>query len=200
MPGVEVQEYRPTERQKNEIQYFQSSPWKEQHLDPTRTGIVALRDYLQQLLDRHIERELPKVRDEIRSLQRQTEDELEMLGEERSDASRMRTYLTRLAMSFHRLCTSGLVGIYHGSGGSFFDGAETHRSRRLRAVVQRLNSGFADDMRTGGAKRKIGSTEQNDSEVSEEGEQSMQVSEKEMKAWVRKVSMVQFSRTMYIDI
>ncbi|KAL9109075.1 MAG: hypothetical protein Q9187_008207, partial [Circinaria calcarea] len=70
----------PEQRQKSEIQYFQYSPWKEQALSMDRVGIVALRSYLQILLDQHIERELPKVREEIRTLIVKTEQEAIALG------------------------------------------------------------------------------------------------------------------------
>ena len=181
----------PEERHKNEIQYFRSSPWKEQLLDPQRTGILALRKFLQHLLDKHIERELPKVRDDVRMLLLQTEQELAALGEERSDPPRMRTYLTRLAMLFYQLSTSALNGTYEDVGGSFFDNHDSHDARRLRAKVQHLNVCFADEMRFNGAKRKILSLAARDTDTDEEQEHTSDgqicLSEKEMKTWIKKV-------------
>jgi hypothetical protein len=48
-------------RQQQEAQFFNSSPWVEQHLDRSRIGITRLRTFLQQLLANYIDRELPKV-------------------------------------------------------------------------------------------------------------------------------------------
>ncbi|KAK4983241.1 hypothetical protein LTR28_002530, partial [Elasticomyces elasticus] len=108
-------------RQKNEKRYFESSPWKEQALDGDRVGIIALRSYLQNLLDQHIERELPRVREEIRSLLGSTKLEIAALGEERSTVGHMRLFLSRLAMRFHSLTTSALNGTYHEADPVFFD-------------------------------------------------------------------------------
>ncbi|KAL5401089.1 hypothetical protein PMIN03_011811 [Paraphaeosphaeria minitans] len=55
---LEIREgLRWEERQRQEALFFQSSPWKEQNLDMARVGIDNLRNFLQRLLDDHIERE-----------------------------------------------------------------------------------------------------------------------------------------------
>jgi hypothetical protein len=108
------------QRQRNETRYFQSSPWKEQALDMDRVGIVSLRTYIQGLLDQHIERELPKVRDEIRNLMTRTEKEILTLGDERPTIAHLRMFLSRLAMQFHTLVTSALNGTYHEADSVFF--------------------------------------------------------------------------------
>jgi len=41
-------------------------------LSMDRVGILSLRSYLQSLLDQHIERELPKVREEVKLLMKKT--------------------------------------------------------------------------------------------------------------------------------
>ncbi|KAK5201682.1 hypothetical protein LTR41_012124, partial [Exophiala xenobiotica] len=79
-------------------------------LDPARLGIVALRTNLQQLLDRRIEKELPKVRHDVRELLTRTEADLATMGEERDSASKMRMFLTRLAMAIDQAVTSTLNG------------------------------------------------------------------------------------------
>ncbi|KAK1808341.1 hypothetical protein LTR12_017304 [Friedmanniomyces endolithicus] len=43
-----------------ELRYFQSSLWRDQKLDASRVGVNKLKTFLQALLDRHIEKELPK--------------------------------------------------------------------------------------------------------------------------------------------
>ena len=56
--------YCHRDREQHERTYFAASPWKELSLDVDRIGIAPLREFLQRLLDQHIERELPKVRKE----------------------------------------------------------------------------------------------------------------------------------------
>lgn len=53
-------------RESWEHSFFQTSPWRERNLDKDRTGISALRHFLQKLLDRHIEHEFPRVRERSR--------------------------------------------------------------------------------------------------------------------------------------
>ena len=60
--------------------------------DPAHLGINALKEYLQDLLDRHITRMLPGVCDEIRTLLISIAAELANLGNEHS----MRIVLTSL--------------------------------------------------------------------------------------------------------
>ena len=199
------------QRQRNEIKYFESSPWKEQHLDMDRVGIIALRSYLQNLLDQHIERELPKVRQEIRSLMVKTENEMITLGEGRSTTGHLRAYLSRLAMRFHSLATSALNGTYHETDSVFFGGSDTEaRSNRLRASVHQLNTLFSDHMRDNGQKRKLlASTPQNLTvfeNSSEEGSEGLAedgqilVSESGMRAWIREVGGAEYAEHMLIYI
>ena len=64
------------QRALNERAFFQSPPWSKQNLDPDRVGIEKLRDFLQKLLDRHIENELPKVREEIKTMIQRSETDM----------------------------------------------------------------------------------------------------------------------------
>ena len=191
-PHELTQGVTPEQRQKDEIQYFQTPPWKEQSLDPGRIGIVALRNYLQNLLDRHIEKELPKVRHDVRKLLDKTEADLATMGEERDSPSKMRMLLTRLAMTFYQLVSSTLNGTYDDIDMSFFVSKE-NISRRLRARIQNLNTEFADMVRDRGAKRRIVADsegdEQSGSESDESDEGQMLVTEKEMKSWIRQVCL-----------
>lgn len=180
----------PEQRQKGEIQYFHTPPWKEQFLDPARLAVVALRTYLQQLLDRHIEKELPKVRHDVRELLRKTESDLATMGEEGDNASKMRMFLTRLTMSFNQLVTSALNGTYDDVDMAFFNNYEKYRSHRLRATVQNLNTKFADTMRDRGAKRRVVADledDHSDAESNEDDDGQVLVSEKNMKRWVGEV-------------
>ena len=178
------------QRRNAENRYFQSSPWKEQALRMDRVGIVSLRKFLQSLLDQHIERELPKVREEIRNLMKETEQEITALGDDRPSIGHLRIFLSRLAMQFHNLTTSALNGNYHETDPTFFreSGIENH-STRLRALTHRLNSEFSSYMRENGQKRKVinrGSDEDSEPVDSEE-EGQLLVTEREMREWVKEV-------------
>jgi hypothetical protein len=190
-PNELTQGVTSEQRQKDEIRYFQTPPWKEQSLDPERLGIVALRKYLQSLLDRHIEKELPKVRQDVRKLLERTESDLAKMGEERDSPSKMRMLLTRWAMAFHQLVTSTLNGTYDDNDMSFFVTGSGNTSRRLRARIQNLNSDFADTVRDRGAKRRIVTVSEEDEQWGPESDQSQDgqilVTEKEMKSWIRQV-------------
>jgi len=59
-----------------------------------RVGILSLRSYLQSPLDQHIERELPKVREEVKILMKKTEVAIEALREERPTTGHLRMFLS----------------------------------------------------------------------------------------------------------
>lgn len=141
-------------RERKELTYFASPPWKEAGLDRTRTGVGSLRKFLQELLSQHTERELPKVRDEVRTLLRSTEKSLAGLGEERHTASHMRMFLSRLAMRYHNLTNAALIGDYDSSECEFFNVSSTE-SRRLRAFIHSVNTDFSNKMRVQGSTVKI---------------------------------------------
>ena len=184
------------QREKNEHLYFASTPWKELALEVERVGIVKLRGFLQRLLDQHIERELPKVREEIRHLIRRTEEDIMSLGEERPTPGHLRMFLSRIAMRFHTLATAALHGDYHGVDTEFFaDSGETHTYLRLRAFVHNVNIAFTNDMREYGQTMKVVQTPETESWEIEPAETSLDapsgqayVTEAEMKAFVLKVS------------
>jgi hypothetical protein len=122
----------------------------------SRVGIKALRTFLQELLEQHIKRELPKVRAEIKTLLLQTESEIAGLGDARPTVGHIRMFLTRLSMSFHSLAQAALDGNYHVPDSSFLnDFNEFDNSTRLRAEVHRLNGEFAANMRENAQKRKL---------------------------------------------
>ena len=197
----------PERRAKEESQFFESPQWKDHGLDKNRVGIVALRSYLQTLLDQHIEQELPQVRNEIKSLLEKVELDAATLGDERPTAGQRRMFLSRLAMRFHGLTTSALNGTYHEADIIFFDVLDKDNSTRLRAMIHKLNTEFADHMRDYGEKRKIvtasertrltmqeDSHEENngdewrDSASKEQDNSQLLVTQSEMKEWIKEVS------------
>lgn len=194
----------PEQRQRGEVHYFQSSPWKEQALSMDRVGILSLRSYLQSLLDQHIERELPKVREEVKLLMKKTEVAIEALGEERPTTGHLRMFLSRLAMRFHGLTASALNGTYHEMDSVFFSDHDNDKhSTRLRALVHLLNTDFSDHMRQNGQKRKVIERELNIDcdveDVPEDGQ--LLVTKSEMEVWVKEVSspLARFQRDAQIS-
>ncbi|KAL8838823.1 MAG: hypothetical protein Q9170_001978 [Blastenia crenularia] len=180
----------PEQRQREERDFFQSSPWKEQGLSMDRVGILSLRSYLQILLDQHMERELPKVQEEVRTLMKKTEVAIRALGDERPTTGHLRMFLSRLAMRFYGLTTSALNGTYHETDSVFFSNHNRGGlSSRLRASVHLLNTEFSNKMRQNGQKRKVVEREMDDDSDAEESPTDGQlfVTESEMKSWVKEV-------------
>ncbi|KAI9830934.1 MAG: hypothetical protein M1819_005317 [Sarea resinae] len=169
-----------TERANAEVNFFSSAPWKEQHLDRNRIGIERLRVFLQELLDTHIERELPKVRKDVKSLLSQTDYELEQLGAERSSITQMRMFLTHVSMGFYNVTKAALEGTYDGKDGAFFETSTT----RLRALVHEENGRFATYMREHAEKRKR--SQGVDSDIKDDAEDGqLLVTEGEFDQWVK---------------
>lgn len=180
------------QRSARELLFFKTSPWKELSLDYERVGIVALRIFLQNLLDKHIERELPKVRREIKILLESTEEAITLLGDERPSAGHHRMFLSRIAMHLHNLIISALNGAYHEVDAKFFEQVNLEDSTRLRALVHRRNTEFADFMRDFGEKRKVIQHQSPDDETDFESDEEddnpqILVTESKMKAWVKEV-------------
>ena len=180
-----------SERRNAEMEFFSSGPWKAQGLDYSRVGIDNLRIFLQDLLDEHIEREIPGVRNDVRKLLNGVNEELYDLGAERSSPSEIRMYLTRISTEFQNLVNAGLDGVYDIGGQSgFFNIRKNDENCRLRATVHMKNGNFADYMRENGAKQKVVTHKPTEDEE-EEGQMAekdqMLVTADEMKAWVKEV-------------
>ncbi|KAF3910516.1 Dynamin [Orbilia brochopaga] len=168
-------------RRQMEHSFFTSPPWSEQRLDKDRVGTSRLLTYLQNILDKHIERELPKVYAEIRLLLAQTEDALMALGPERKSPAEMKAYLAQVSLQFHDLCRQGLDGHYAKYGDTLFKYEET----RLRAQVHILNSNFAWKMRVNGAKRKcFAEIDESDLDEDNESENEKSLQERLGDEWI----------------
>ncbi|GKT72564.1 dynamin family protein [Colletotrichum tofieldiae] len=127
-----------------EMNFFSSSAWKAQDLDMNRVGIENLKVFLQRLLDEHLERELPKVKIEIKRHLALKEEELEAMGPERRSLSDIRSFMTNLSMRYYTLAQAALEGNYHSSDVQFFD---KNNGTRLRSLVHQQNGQFATAMR-----------------------------------------------------
>ncbi|KAJ5622943.1 Dynamin [Penicillium lividum] len=141
-------------RRKMESTYFSMPPWSTLGLDPDRVGIDKLRIFLQDLLDGHIERQLPNVRADVRRLLESTNQELNAIGNERKSPSQIRKFLTRISADCHRLVQAAVEGSYGGPDSIFFLHDDDKPFIRLRAAVHLGNETFSSNMSEKGAKRK----------------------------------------------
>ncbi|KAI6608869.1 hypothetical protein MCOR14_012096 [Pyricularia oryzae] len=156
----------------------------------SRIGAENLKLFLQDLLDAHIEKEMPQVVEDIRKVLRTTEESLTRLGQARPTVGHIRIFLTQVSTSFAQLVQAALDGNYHGPYYEFFDHVE---DSRLRAVVHKINGKFATDIRTHGKKRVLRPAESeidwtpDENSIKENNEKELFVTQEEMKNWVKKV-------------
>ncbi|KAB8240074.1 P-loop containing nucleoside triphosphate hydrolase protein [Aspergillus flavus] len=163
------------EWEQTESQFFDSVPWKDLNLEHKRVGVKHLRAFLQDILAEHIERELPKVCDEIQARLKQTRESVSYLGDERSSTLEQRNYLLKISMGYLNLVHAALHGRYQEVEPSFFGDLPSQSSpNRLRARVHELNSDFAAFMHEYGQKRKIVRNE----EITSEGSDAKQITSK----------------------
>ncbi|KZL63530.1 vacuolar sorting protein vps1 [Colletotrichum incanum] len=170
-------------RSELEMNFFSSAPWKAQDLDMIRVGIENLKLFLQRLLDEHLERELPKVKIEIRRHLASKEEELEAMGPERRSLGDIRSFMTNLSMRYYTLAQAALDGNYHSSDVQFFD---KNNGTRLRSQVHQQNGQFATAMRLCGHKREIvDGIHQETSRSSDDVNSQLLVTKDEMIMWIR---------------
>lgn len=173
------------ERRRAELAYFHTEPWKKQELDPARVGIDKLKCFLEEILDSHIERELPKVREDIRRLLRDKNEELEELGSERKSPNQIRTFLTKMSNNYYNVIQAGIDGSYGGRDARFFEIRDGQVSVRLRAVIHIENERFSDYIRQHGERRKIVSKDH--PAVGDEKEGQLFVTKEGMFDWIKEV-------------
>lgn len=182
-PGME-------ERSTRELRFFSAPAWTAHNLDMSRVGIENLRIFLQNLLDAHIDRELPKVREEIKAKLNSIHAELKTLGDARTTIGQIRSFLTGLSMQFYELLQAALEGNYLSINADFF--SRNERSR-LRARIQAANTLFAARMREHSQRRKIASNAsdsgfESDEETPANETAQLSVSKSGMLRWVKQVS------------
>lgn len=173
------------ERRRAELAYFHTDPWKKQDLDPARVGIDKLKYFLEEILDSHIERELPKVREDIRRLLRETNEELDQLRTERKSPNQIRIFLTKISTSYYNIIQAGINGSYGGRDATFFEIRDGQVSVRLRAAIHMENEKFSDYIREYGERRKIVPNDHPDAGDEKEGQ--LFVTKEEMFNWIEKV-------------
>lgn len=99
------------ERRKVETDFFANQPWNRLGLDPSHVDIDNLRVFMQDLLNRQFERELPKVRKDVAQLLNEICEELMDLETERTSPAQIRMYLIRIGTDFQNLVRARVEGI-----------------------------------------------------------------------------------------
>ncbi|KAH7358180.1 interferon-induced GTP-binding protein Mx2 [Plectosphaerella cucumerina] len=135
---------------RDEADFFAQTCWRQCGIDPDRVGSARLKKFMQDLLQDHIEREIPKVKAELRTKLDASELKLRRLGKPRSTAADVRSCLIERSMALGSLTRDALQGHYLGSDSDFFK-----RETRLRALVHQANTSFAAEMRVHASKRRV---------------------------------------------
>jgi GTPase SAR1 family protein len=179
----------PQQRSQRELSFFSGPVWRQHQLDMSRVGVETLKLFLQELLDTHIEKELPKVVDDIKMHLRHTEEGLDLLGQERPTVSHIRIFLTQVSTNFSQLVQAALDGNYHGPHYDFFDQVV---ESRLRAMIHQANGGFSTKLRTHGRKRVVTTVseverDRDEKPINENNEKQLFVTKSEMMDWVKGV-------------
>ncbi|OQV10542.1 hypothetical protein CLAIMM_14523 isoform 2 [Cladophialophora immunda] len=134
------------ERDQAEEDFFKQEDWKA--LPKGRVGIQSLRTRLSKILLSHISKELPEILREVESGILKCEEGLKELGSSRDTIALQRKYLRDASKKFSDLMKDSIGGDY---SDPFFDPRnEEGYKRRLRAVIQNIMSGFAEEMRLRG--------------------------------------------------
>ncbi len=149
----EESSYSFEERNASEATFFRKSIFKE--LPRGSTGIDALRSRLSLLLFEHIKQELPNLQIDLEQALTETSGQLALMGVRRTTPQECRGFLTKLSLEFYEICKAAVNGSYEGE---YFRSSTDYEflpesplaRRRLRAMVQHMNTSFASNMRTQG--------------------------------------------------
>ncbi|KAF4344997.1 interferon-induced gtp-binding mx [Fusarium beomiforme] len=98
------------QRDDAEKEFFSNSPWTK--ISPDRLGIPALKARLRHLQGDLIKSELPKVRTDMTTKQKEYESILESMGESRFTEAQQRIYLGKIAEKFALIKGYGLDAYY----------------------------------------------------------------------------------------
>lgn len=141
------------ERNALEQNYFRHSNFN--CLPKGSVGIDALRERLSRLLFEHVKQELPKLYGDLNKALDDSKQQMEVLGRPRSSPESCREYLMQLSLDFHKLCSAAVKGQYEGAYFKYepslsFAPHNSSATRRLRAMVQKLNANFSTKLRKTG--------------------------------------------------
>lgn len=136
-------------RDRREQEFFQQEPWAS--LPNGQKGVGALRSRLSAILRDQILLQLPNVISDIKAGLAGCKAQLGRLGTARSTLSEQRAYLLKSSQEFTTLVAAAIDGSY---SREFFQNVDDNAAR-LRAIVQRELTSFAETMRIDGQKYKI---------------------------------------------
>ena len=173
--AFEEGEFSLLERNASETTWFSQSNFK--GLPRDNWGIDALKTRLSRLLFAHVKSELPKLREDLENALTDSQGQLNVLGDPRAMPDECKRYLAQLSLDFHEVCKAAIGGHYEGdyfisAMDPTFSPTSTATIRRLRAVIQFMNTEFSNHLRTNGHKYQIDPPINDDSWVSPEGRQS----------------------------
>ncbi|KAI0901055.1 putative dynamin GTPase [Annulohypoxylon nitens] len=140
----------PPSEPRHKIDPFYQGTWNKNRLHWDNEGLDSLKTFIQEFLEEQIERELPKVLDEIKAKLNEVEKELRLLGNERCTISQIRSSLLEMGMRFQQLAQAAYDGHYQGVTTDFFSVKEN----RLRLQVHTANEEFSKYMHNHGERRK----------------------------------------------
>ncbi|KAH9877555.1 hypothetical protein IAQ61_002922 [Plenodomus lingam] len=141
------------ERNAAEAYYFRHSNFN--CLPKGTVGIDSLRERLSKLLFGHVKQELPKLHEDLNNARTDSKQQLHLLGNRRSSPADCREYLMQLSLDFNKVSGAAVKGQYEGihfkyAPGASFTPESSCAVRRLRAMVQLLNSKFSEKLRKAG--------------------------------------------------
>ncbi|KAI0544993.1 interferon-induced GTP-binding protein Mx [Xylaria curta] len=188
----EERDFTVEERNASEAKFFAGSIFGT--LPKNNTGIETLRLRLSQLLFEHTKNQLPFINRELEDALRSAKTELALLGDSLSTSVESRGYLTQLSMDCHEICRASIRGHYENQYLKFtpqepFSSYPEPPITRLRAVVQRINMEFAENLRTKGHKYAVGARPQGDKLLTDgsTGTRLTALSHEDMTKWVRTI-------------
>ena len=156
----EERDFSLLERNAAEEIFFRTSNFK--CLPPDCVGIDALRVRLSKLLFEHVRHELPKLRKDLEEALTGTIKQLNVMGNRRSTPADCKAYLTQLSLAYWECCRAAVDGHYEGDYFNSDPSPDLRFSlelpstlRRMRAVIQHMNTGFSDLIRVSGHKYQI---------------------------------------------
>lgn len=144
------------ERNASEAHYFSKSNFKS--LPKDCVGIDSLRKRLSHQLFEHVKQELPRLREDLDAALSESRDQLKLMGGQRATAQDCRAYLTQLSQTYFEICKAAVDGHYEGNfftiteNDGIFSPESSWAIRRLRALVQYMNTEFANELRLRGHK------------------------------------------------
>ena len=149
---ADLEDWTFEHRDAAEMQLLSSGAWA--GLSSQNVGIKSLRGRLSKVLVRQISSELPSLNDDISKLSAECQKHLRKLGLPRDTIYEQRMYLIQISQAFQALLHAATNGTYNDS---YFGDAMSlvGYQKRLRAVAQNLNRGFAERMAVNGRRYEV---------------------------------------------